>query len=114
MPMIPLRPCAVAGCPRPAIAGSSRCTEHALQQQRERDANRPSAATRGYDARWRRRRAAYLRQHPWCVQCGAPSRVVDHVIPRRRGGADDESNWQALCATCHNAKTMRQSVGKGR
>ena len=76
---------------------------------------RPSAARRGYGARWRRVRAAYLTRHPICVQCEAagrlePATVVDHVLPHR-GSARlfwDEANWQGLCKRCHDAKTARE------
>ena len=36
-----------------------------------------------------------------------PATVVDHIIPHR-GDMKlfwDESNWQALCESCHNHKT---------
>lgn len=105
----PLRPCTVVGCPNAAEIGG-RCREHALQAQRERDANRPSAARRGYDAAWRETRAEFLAANPYCVRCGAPATVVHHIRPRRFGGSDDWSNLQALCKHCHDSKTMRESV----
>ena len=36
--------------------------------------------------------------------------VVDHIIPHR-GDAKlfwDESNWQSLCKSCHDHKTMTE------
>lgn len=74
----------------------------------ELDARRPNSARRGYDARWRRARLMFLARNPFCVHCGAPANEVDHVIPKRRGGLDDESNWQALCGTCHKRKTQKE------
>jgi 5-methylcytosine-specific restriction endonuclease McrA len=47
------------------------------------------------------------RERPICEHCGvAPSRMVDHVVPLRAGGARLEvANLQALCNRCHNQKT---------
>jgi 5-methylcytosine-specific restriction protein A len=55
------------------------------------------------------RRALFARS-PWCVHClklGVKTRATirDHTIPLAEGGADDETNEQALCAACSDAKT---------
>lgn len=105
-PTRPLSPCTKPGCPR--LVPGHRCIEHA----RQRDRDRGTAAQRKYGARWQRARKAYLARHPLCIECKADGRlvastVVDHVIPHR-GDYErfwDESNWAALCATHHNAKT---------
>ena len=83
-------------------------------QQKQYDRERGSAASRGYDRRWRRARVAYLRQNPLCVHCQSTgrtqvARVVDHIIPHRgnRQLFWDRSNWQSLCTTHHNIKTRR-------
>lgn len=75
--------------------------------KQQHDQRRGSAASRGYDRRWRKRRAAYLRQHPLCVLCARVANVVDHIMPHRgdRLLFDDESNWQSLCKRCHDRKT---------
>jgi 5-methylcytosine-specific restriction enzyme A len=86
----------------------------AAEVKRELDRQRPGAAQRGYDGRWRKARARYLAEHPLCASCQAEGRltratVVDHVVPHR-GDARlfwDETNWQALCKPCHDAKTVR-------
>src|SRR5262245_15034068 len=82
---------------------------------------RPTAAARGYDHRWQKRRKAYLREHPLCVVCltakrVVPSTTVDHIVPHR---GDEtlfwhEGNWQALCKRHHDAKTAREDGGFGR
>lgn len=77
---------------------------------RAHDEQRGSAASRGYDRRWRAKRLAYLRKHPLCVECaGAGLTVaatdVDHIIAKRDGGTDDEGNLQALCHAHHSKKT---------
>lgn len=108
----------VPGCGAIVPAGTRRCPEHRAAEFRRQDANRGSSAARGYGARWQRRRAAWLAAHPLCVACSVHGRttaanVVDHVIPKAHGGPDDETNLQSLCAPCHNAKTMRESVSRG-
>jgi 5-methylcytosine-specific restriction protein A len=89
--------------------------KNAAQVKAELDRERPSAARRGYDARWRRARAAYLARHPLCAACQAegrvvPATVVDHVVPHRGDAAlfRDQANWAALCKPCHDAKTARE------
>ncbi len=73
--------------------------------------------TKPYDARWRRLRALFLRANPACVFCKERGRielatVVDHKIPHR-GDMDlfwDQTNWQSLCATCHNSPKKRMEM----
>lgn len=39
---------------------------------------------------------------------------IDHVRPLWAGGSpDDRNNLQALCNTCHSAKTVREASGAG-
>lgn len=62
-----------------------------------------------YDHRWRRLADRFHRDHPLCAECErrgwpVPGAVVDHIVPvldapERRL---DETNLQALCASCHN------------
>lgn len=83
-------------------------------------AKRASAAARGYDARWRKARAHYLRSHGLCVHCERKGRVVaatevDHIVPHRGDDALfwNEDNWQALCKPCHSTKTANEDGGFG-
>ncbi|MGQ3671801.1 HNH endonuclease signature motif containing protein [Xanthobacter sp. TB0136] len=46
----------------------------------------------------------YLCTHPVCERCGAPSVLVDHVIPHH---GDDglifmRENMRAVCRACHS------------
>lgn len=114
MPRSPPKPCAAPRCGH-LVSGGRFCDEHS---HRAREA-RGTAHERGYDARWRAARAAYLVAHPLCVSCEregrtTAARVVDHIVPHR--GDEklfwDESNWQSLCDhtspfDCHGAKTAR-------
>ena len=85
--------------------------------KRELDRQRPSAARRGYDGRWRRAREQYLAEHRWCAHCLAEGRltratVVDHVRPHRGDQRLfwDRGNWEPCCKPCHD----RKSVADGR
>lgn len=76
---------------------------------------RGSAASRGYDADWRRLRERHLADRPLCVACLEDEVVevaveVDHVVPVRRAPERrlDPSNLQSLCRRCHAAKTARE------
>lgn len=76
------------------------------------DARRGTSQERGYDSRWQRARLGYLAKHPLCVRCMddavvEPARHVDHIQPHRGDKALfwNSDNWQALCESCHNAKT---------
>lgn len=84
--------------------------------------NRPSAAKRGYDAPWRKRRLAiYVRDGGKCQAQGCGRIIgkkgewhIDHITPRSAGGTEDDSNLQLLCASCHSVKTAREDGGFGR
>lgn len=66
---------------------------------------------RGYGARWTRLRDYVLaRDSGLCRICGRPASEVDHIVPRSRGGADDEDNLQAICSACHAKKTALEGA----
>ena len=119
MPYKPATPCAHPGCPN--LTGERYCDAHKQQGGVGYDDNRPSTSARGYDFRWKKARLHFLRRHPLCAQCQAagriePSTVVDHLTPHRGDMTLfwDEGNWQALCETCHNQKTRKETDGGGR
>lgn len=74
------------------------------------DARRPSARARGYNHEWRKARAEYLADHPYCRMCGHPASVVDHIIPHRGDKRLfwHRTNWQPLCQPCHDSVKQRQ------
>lgn len=108
MPRRSLSPCAAPGCPE--LTRDRRCPNHA-PDSRTPD-TRTSAAARGYDRHWRRKRDAQLTREPICRTCLAegrgpqPATQVDHITPKRDGGTDASDNLQSLCATCHSRKTQ--------
>lgn len=42
-----------------------------------------------------------------CVYCGADANTVDHIVPRSKGGTDDEHNLVTACNRCNGAKGAR-------
>lgn len=122
MPRTANRPCCYPGC-RDFSTGRGYCDKHRKQNQ-EIDRNlRGSSHERGYDHRWRKARAVFLRCNPLCVGpacAGAglitPATVVDHIIPHKGDKALfwDETNWQPMCASCHSAKTAGEDMGAWR
>lgn len=113
MPTKPKKPCSEPGCP--SLTSSKYCELHA----KSNSDSRPSAAKRGYNSQWRKARNIYLKEHPLCAYCMKEGKftkatVVDHIIPHR--GDDklfwDESNWQPLCKSCHDKKTMTEDRHK--
>ena len=108
MPKAPKRPCRYPDCPNLCDKGVY-CSQH---MQFSSDRMRGSAESRGYDARWRKARTAFLQRNPLCNECMkrgriTPATVVDHIIPHRgdRKLFWDEQNWQPLCKSCHDRKT---------
>lgn len=88
---------------------------------RERPVDRrPTATQRGYDARWRKYRRAFLSLNALCRECGKHGRltvatVVDHIVPHQGDPKLfwDRSNHQPLCHQCHSRKTVKEDGGFG-
>lgn len=102
-----------------ACVRCGRITEHSLcPDHRKTKDKRPSAAKRGYDAKWRKTRKGYLISYPWCSDCGAKATDVDHIDGLGPKGpmGHDWSNLRSYCHSCHSRRTARdQGPGtKGR
>src|SRR5262245_16369659 len=85
------------------------------QKRGHREYPRPSSTKRGYGYAWQKARATYLAANPLCVFCAkrnvtAAACVIDHIRPvegPRDPGFWLRSNWQALCAPCHDQTKQR-------
>jgi len=105
------------GCSVPKGTKCQHEQARATERQRTNDAQRGSAASRGYDADWSKVRFRHLHHHPTCVVCGAKGSHVDHIqsvrdAPHRRL---DPSNLRTMCSPCHSRRTARdQSAAWGR
>lgn len=107
MPTAALRPC--------RTCGALGCRQHPSTAWSHRQ---PVRRIRGRQLQ--ERRARLYAKDPHCAVCGrllllADPRtnplgmVRDHIVPLAEGGADDEINQQALCPSCSDAKTERES-----
>ena len=45
-----------------------------------------------------------------CQYCGEPATGYDHIIPRSKGGTDDDNNLVPCCPWCNSAKQDRDLV----
>lgn len=115
MPLRSQHPCTQPGCTT-LVRDGAKCELHRKQAEQVRG----TSTARGYDYGWRKRRAAYLEQNPWCVDpffdhVGKKRLAihVDHIIPLADGGADDETNYRGLCKHCHSKKTAKFDGGFG-
>ena len=114
MPYKPKKPCAYPGCPR--LTYGRYCAEHKkLMDVRYESRLRDKGAAAFYHSKeWKHLRQNYLIEHPFCMECWKNGKltkatVVDHIVPIKQGGvALDESNLQALCASCHGSKSIRE------
>ena len=111
MPRRPNIPCKHPGCGRLIPFDSMYCEEH--RPLHAHDCK--STSEKGYGYRWQKARTAFLHAHPLCVRCQEKGRlvkatVVDHIVPHRGDPKLfwDTDNWQALCKSCHDHKTMTE------
>jgi 5-methylcytosine-specific restriction protein A len=94
-------------CPR---CGRLNCQEHQATPWRSSGPAPPRVRGRQLQAMRARLFAAF----PLCVIClllgkTSPSTIRDHLVPLAEGGRDDETNEQALCQECSDAKTREES-----
>lgn len=69
---------------------------------------------------WEKLRTQALRIAGWkCSACGVGVRgakanqsrpLVDHIVPRKKGGSDAMHNLRVLCLPCHNRKTTWEDL----
>ena len=105
------------------------CTRHGTTSTNgcpdcRRGYRRHQVGTTRYDTpRWKRATARFKAAHPFCINaeqglptCTLVTDVTDHRIPH--GGDErlfwDESNWQPMCSSCHNRKTLEETRGSTR
>lgn len=112
MPYRPNTPCRHPGCGALVPYGTKYCEKHRPLHTGE-EKSKPSAGS--YGSRWQKARKRFLEAHPLCVECVKAGMYVkatdvDHITPHRGDQRLfwDESNWQALCHSCHSRKTSRE------
>ena len=73
-----------------------------------------SRHARGYGSEWTKRRERILaRDRGICQPCLKLGNLhrgseVDHIVPKSKGGTDDDSNLQTICREAHKAKTVTE------
>ena len=85
------------------------CQVIATKQRNTDPPGRPSAAQRGYGTEWRRISAKVIANAVACHWCGKPfskddPATADHVIPKARGGTNDEQNLVAAHRSCNSRR----------
>lgn len=115
MPQAAPRPCTQPGCGALVHDGSGRCDAH----QRKSWAPRYRHVKRIRGSKLKRLRDELLHRKPLCEECERNGRVSastvrDHIVPLAEGGTEDESNIQALCDPCHDAKSKRERIEAAR
>jgi len=79
------------------------------------DRRRGNRHQRGYGNAWDKLRIRILGRDKYlCQPCKRKALLttasqVDHIVSKAQGGTDDPSNLQAICTTCHKAKTAAES-----
>jgi 5-methylcytosine-specific restriction endonuclease McrA len=68
-----------------------------------------------------RRELLWLKEGKRCHWCGCPTRLVDgddwdqatteHIIPRYKGGTNDEENLTSSCRRCNNRRSHEDACG---
>lgn len=116
MPRRARQVCPTPGCP--TLTDSGRCD----RCQQRASSGRRGATAQGYDARWQRTRAAYLREHPYCEcpECMALPALVRPLATEvnHRDGlgplgprGHDWTNLQAMTKSHHSRETARHQPG---
>jgi 5-methylcytosine-specific restriction protein A len=112
---MPLYACLDCGQP----STQERCQTHTAQHAantREADTRRGTRIERGYDQKWRRNRARFLKANPACVDCGKPATVADHDPQSRRQLVAQQhphpDAWEHLKPRCHNCHSQRTGIAQ--
>ena len=103
--------CNHAGCR--TLCTGPHCDQHKAEHVWS-GKRRGKTTERGYGAAWRAIRKCVLDENPCCEQCmktgrPVPATEVDHIVPKAQGGTDDRADLQALCARCHDAKSLKEA-----
>lgn len=94
-----------------AIDAPGYCEAHKRDKTGWYATSRGSNTERGYGWQWKKLRDRIMqRDYGLCQVCMRHGRVtpateVDHLIPKAKGGTDEDANLRAICRPCHAEKT---------
>jgi len=108
---MPSRVCLQPGCPEIIPQSRRRCPTHAAAY--ERTIHRAEPGKYG-GRKWRLTRRKYLTDHGVCEHCH--QRLAEHVhhiadVAQDPTRMHDQTNLEALCASCHSKETRRRQLG---
>lgn len=114
---MPKTPCRAYACPNlVSRADKGFCDKHASHRHGWQKQQQGKTTTeRGYGQAWRKLRQQVMERDGYlCQVCKRQGRLteaqaVDHIINKAQGGTDELTNLQAICHTCHKAKTQAES-----
>lgn len=108
------RICAVAGCYNTTKDNNKYCDKHINTVERKIFTVRTKSRqwhNKYNNAQWRKKSREFLRNNPYCVECGNKATITDHIIPHR--GNEflfwSDENLQAMCQSCHTRKTFAEN-----
>lgn len=109
MPKLTTLKSGLQGMPKPKVQG---------MQDGSWRTSTMSAAARGYDHAWRKRRDDQLRAEPLCRKCMARGEariatVADHITPHRGDPILFAGPLQSLCKTCHDGEKAAEERAAG-
>jgi 5-methylcytosine-specific restriction protein A len=108
--------CKSIGCPGFSYEKHGYCTTHADQAPKYTFVKLKERNPIYNTQRWKKLRAFFIKRNPVCNKCKIKtSRVVHHLKEARIFPelAFEMTNLEALCDTCHNRESQRESM-KGR
>lgn len=125
--MKPKKVCNHVGCNVLIDYDKSYCAKHQTDKQQQVTSDYDVYANRKeiggkffqfyHSKAWKQLSYSYRLRNPMCEVCLKKDiyikcDVVDHIIPIRNDWSKrlDENNLQALCHSCHNAKTRAEST----
>lgn len=126
---MPRRQCTYSGCNEivtvpVGFRDSPRCAKHARivepTPKREYAHHHIDGKNIYHSYQWRKLRLGFVAQNPLCLHCEqygiiTAGYIVDHIVEIEDGGAIfDINNLQHLCKSCHNAKTAREKIKRGK
>lgn len=114
---MPVRAPRICTCGRVVPSGQRCQCQHA--KAKAHDAQRGTAAQRGYGSRWQKESQAFLALpgHERCAcGCGRVADMVDHIrAPKGNPSLFwDRSNWQPFARICNSRKAIASEGGFGR